>query len=252
MVSETNKSFFFDDVSTSRRGKIKTIIPKNLYTFFLQIFTIMPSHYKKRRKKNSKSAYNMAKKALKSVSRISRGIEAKHFDVTAGINNVDDAGNFSADLFIPPQGFSDLARIGDKVQCTSLLLRGRVEIGTDLLNTQFRMIVFWDKRNTISTTADILPLIGTNQLPISHYNHDLRGDWIKLWDKTWELTEVDRSVQIFQRRIRVNKTTVFNQGSTVVNQGRIGILYVSDISNGQVATAKPNIFLQTRAFFLDM
>ncbi len=208
--------------------------------------------YKKRRyKKRGKSAFSLAKKALKKVNKISKGVELKFVDRDLTSININDDGDFSISANDPSQGFSDTTRIGDKIRCTHMLLNGRIAIGDDNLNTQVRMIVFWDKRNTISTPADILTLTGTGLAPLGMYQHDLRGDWIKLWDRTFMLTDVNTSVAHFRKVIRLNKTSVFNDGSIVFNQGRINILYISNIDSSQPATSLPTAFVRSRVFYQD-
>lgn len=208
--------------------------------------------YKKRRyKKNSKSAYGIAKKALKKVNKISRGIELKFFDRDLTQVDISDDGTFSAPANDIAQGLGDSQRIGDKILMTHMEIRGRCPIGPDLLNTQLRMLVYYDKRNTVSNVDDIWNLVGSGLSPLSMYQHDKRGDWIKLWDKTFMLTGVNTNVAQFRKVIKLNKTTVFDDASVDFTKGQIRAVYISNIPFGQPASSLPDAFVWSRVWYQD-
>ncbi len=214
----------------------------------------MPFHYKRRRykKKRGKSAYFIAKRALKKVNYISKGIEKKFYDIDASLLTVDWTGGFSVTLNDPAVGGTDIDRIGDRVHGLFLNVRGRFEIGDDDLATQIRIIIFMDKRNTVSSTADMLTDIGTELAPVGQYQRDMRNDWIKLWDKTYVLTDVGKSMIQFNKHIRLNKVTVFNLNTQTINQNRINIMYVSNIPTGMPNSAYPTVQVRTRYFYNDL
>ncbi len=212
----------------------------------------MPSHYKrKRRYKRGKSAYSIAKKALHKVNKISRGVELKFYDRDLTQVDITSSGTFSAVVNDISQGLGDSQRIGDKFLMTHMELRGRCPIGPDLNNTQLRMIVFYDKRETIQIPLDLLAFVDSGLAPLSMYNHDKRGDWIKLWDKTFMLTGVNTSVAQFRKIIKLNKTSVFDGGTTDFTKGRINVLYISNIAAGQPASNYPDAFVESRVYYQD-
>ncbi len=207
--------------------------------------------YRKRRRKK-KGAYAIAKKALKKVNRISRGIESKHLTVNAAEANVDDDGTFTADLNIPVQGLLDSNRIGDAIFCTGVHIRMNYTAGANDLSTQLRVILIWDKYNTVGSD-DLLISRGTNQAPLSMYNVDTRKDWIKLMDKNVILTSPDgSSFRQMNKFFRLNKETKFLAAGQTITKGRLVLFYISNIDSGGTDADKPNVLCQSRVFYSDL
>ncbi len=206
-------------------------------------------HYKKRR---SRGAYSLAKKALKKVNKISRGIEAKHLTTAITAGNIDDDGVFTSNLNIPVQGLLDTNRIGDTIMCKSIHLRMNYVTGSANLNTQLRFILIWDKYDTIDTVSDILANTGDSNAANSHYNVDTRREWIKLMDKTVVLQSPSGSkMKHLNKVFKLNKITQFNAAGTDINKGTLFLLYISNIDSGLADADKPNIVGLARLFYTD-
>ncbi len=207
---------------------------------------------RKYRRRGKKSAYGIAKKALKKVTFLSKGVEHKHFDVDASISQVDFAGDLTPLLNIPPQGIADFERIGDQIFVTSLHLRMRFVIGTARVNTQCRCVVFWDKYATINLPAEILAITLDTNAPLSHYNVDIRRDWIRLADFNVALTDVHQATKVYNKVIKINKTVKFDAGLTDINKGRLQMLYISNIPSTDAAANKPNMLCESRIYYMDL
>ncbi len=208
---------------------------------------------RKYKKKGGRGAYSLAKKALKKVNKISRGVEHKHLTTAITQGNIDDDGHLvTTALNIPVQGLLDTNRIGDTILCKSVHLRLNFVTGSSDLNTQFRIILFWDKFNTISAVGSILANIGDSNAANSHYDVDLRRDWIKLMDKTVILQSPSGSkMKHLNKVFKLNKMTQFIAASTTVSKGALRILYISNIDSGGIDADKPNVVGLARLFYTD-
>lgn len=206
-----------------------------------------------RKKRRSKSAYGLAKKALKKVNRITRGVEHKHLTTLITSANIDDDGLiFGTNLNIPEQGLLDTNRIGDTILCNSVHLRMNYIIGSNDVNTVLRIILIWDKYDTISTVGGILVSVGDSNGVNSHYNVDTRREWIKLMDKTVVIQSPSGSkLKHLNKVFKLNKVTQFNASTEVINKGSLKLLYISSIDSGLLDADKPNIVGFARLFFTD-
>ncbi len=210
--------------------------------------------YRKYKKRSGRGAYSIAKKALKKVNRISRGVEHKHLTTAITQGNVDDDGSLIATaLNIPVQGLLDSNRIGDTILCKSVHLRINYRAGDALTEpTQFRFILFWDKMNTVSAVGDILANIGDSNAANSHYDVDTRREWIKLMDKTVILTSpAGSSMKHLNKVFKLNKITQFIAAGTTISKGALRILYISNVDSGAADNLKPNVVGLARLFYTD-
>jgi len=206
----------------------------------------------RRRKYKSKSAYGIAKKALKKVNKITKGIEHKHISTTITVANIDDDGAYTANLNVPAQGLLDSNRIGDSILCNRVHLRLTAVTGSNDNSTQLRMILIWDKYDTIENVGDILISVGDSNAPNSHYNVDTRKNWIKLMDKNIILQSPSGSKMKYLNKVfKLNKLTQFNAASTSPNKGALVLLYISNIDSGGSDADKPNVVGTARLFFTD-
>ncbi len=208
--------------------------------------------YKRKYKRQTrKSAYSLAKKALKKVNRIRAGVETKFTDNELDRANVDWNGEIIPAFNDPLPGTDDTERIGDSVLCTSAHIRYRVAIGSSGLNTQFRIIVFWDKKNTINATNDILAFVGQNNATLAHYNVDRRSEWVKLWDHSFMLLNNHIRVRDFVKRFKLMKKTQYSAGTALINSGSIKMLVISNISDLASIADKPDSHIESRVFYTD-
>ncbi len=206
--------------------------------------------YKKRYKRKRKGAL---KKLIKKVNKISRSIELKHFTSSLSAPNVDDDGEFILDLNEPDQGLLDTNRIGDTIFVTGCHVRLSWTIGSAENLTQVRMILLWDKFNTVGDISDVLiDGTGTSSACLSHYNVDTRRDWIKLYDKSMILTSPSGSAfRSINKFFKINKKTQFLGGTEVITKGRLRLLVISNADSAGTDPDKPNMLGFSRIYYRD-
>ncbi len=208
-----------------------------------------PMPYKKRRRRRKKG---VLKKLIKKVNKISRSIELKHFTSSLGAPNVDDDGEFIIDLNEPDQGLLDTNRIGDSIFCTGVHVRLSWTIGGNNNMTQVRMILLWDKFNTVGDISDVLISVGNSSACLSHYNVDTRRDWIKLMDKSFILTSPSgSSFRQLNKFFKLNKKTQFLGGTETITKGRLKLLVISNADSAGTDPDKPNMLGFSRIFYQD-
>lgn len=190
--------------------------------------------YKRKRSSRKKSAYSMAKMALKKANRIESRQEKKHTDLNIGGTDVDWDGT-EATLNLIAQGTEDTDRIGDKCTMTScrihlrLLLNGRAD-------ACFRIILMYDKQDQYSSIIDFLQVVGTSAVVTSAYNVDLRNQFIILYDKRFILNDGDRRQRLVNIDRKLNKLVKFNAGTTDLESGALKLFVMS--ANADTAPAE--------------
>lgn len=145
------------------------------------------------------------------------------------------------------QGNSVTTRVGDRVNPTSLSIRGRVAVA-DAYNL-VRILVFKWNNNNLSdspTSAELISNISsgeaiTTSAPLVHKNYKM------LLDKTLVVT-TDNAARYFKYNIKLNrdKEILFNAGA---NNGH-GLYYVCVVSDS-AAASHPDVYLQSRLRFRD-
>ncbi len=213
----------------------------------------MPSHYKRKYKKRRygrKSAYAMAKKSLHISKFLARGVERKHVTYDLSISGVDFNGIISINMNSMPQGANDLSRIGDKVLDNSLYFGCEFYRGSADCN--LRVLVFWDKQNLVANPNDLIDSVGTILAPVADIHVDKRKRWTKIMDRTYTLTSADKTLQVFRKRFKINKSTYFNQGTTTINTGRMAVLWITDLNAGLPIADYPQIISFSRVYYTDL
>ncbi len=214
----------------------------------------MPSHYNRRKKRRfsskRKSAYAVAKKALHISKFLQKALEIKHvtYDVTALATSW--SGSISQNLNSTIQGSNDTERIGDSIFCNSLYLGLNLVKGND--DCTVRVIGFWDKQNTILNPADLIDSVGGPLATVSDIHIDQRRDWARVFDKKFVLTSSNTSTAMWVKRFKLRKRTQFNQGTANINQGRLALMYITDIAVGQPIADYPIINAFGRVYYTDL
>lgn len=201
-----------------------------------------------RAKKNgSKSAMKIAKKALKKVNKIEKAIELKFYDFQFNDNAVDWDGSLE-ELNEPPQGLGDQDRIGDKITAVSDDMRYTIVRGE--VDAVVRIILVWDKQNTLVDITNVLQLPTTNSTVNSAYTKDKRGEYIVLWDRSFALTAARTYITVHKFR-KINKNTQFENGGQDISTGALKIFYLSDVDPIMTAAEKPNVRIYSRLLYSD-
>ncbi len=209
----------------------------------------MPFRKRYPRKKYKKNAYSMAKRALKVASGLKRQVEYKHVTFDQSIDTISYTGDVTTDCNNTIQGTNDTTRVGDKIFCNSMRLGFRLEKGD--VNCNLRVLIFWDKQNTIGGPNDLINSGGTILAPLGQYNVDTRNQWIKLFDKQYVLYD-NKPVISFKKSLRIHKQTLYSQGTANIASGRIAMMYISDIPLGQPIGSYPNVKCSQRLYFSDL
>lgn len=188
----------------------------------------MPYKRKRRVTKKSKSAYSMAKKALKISKKISSQIEIKHYDLDFnGSQNLDWNGlriNLNVNI---PQGLTDSQRVGDKIK----MVGNRLHFGLFLNgNAQsiIRCILMYDKENSIEFATDFLEVTGSTSVVYSPYDVDDRHRYIILHDKVYSMSTGNTRRKFINFSKKLNKTTQYEGGTTSVAKGILRLWIFAD------------------------
>ncbi len=192
----------------------------------------------------------VAKKALHISKFLQKGLEYKHvtYDIT-GLG-VSWSGIIMPNLNQTIQGLGDTARVGDKIFCTSLYLGFSIVKGA--LDCNVRILCFWDKQNTIVAPLNIIDSVGGPLAPVSDYHVDQRREWTKIFDRNFVCTNTNTNVHSWRPRLKLRKISQFDAGGTIINTGRLAIMYITDVPVGQPIADYSVINAFSRCFYTDM
>lgn len=193
----------------------------------------------RRARKRKESATAIALHAISLVRKNNKSREPKFFDAELNQTGIDEDGVLVSGLYLPPQGLTDVTRIGDKCFMKSILWNLRVIPPTDGTSTgQLRVILFYDKQDKITTVGDLLlSPANTADQPNAMYNVDKRRQWIKIFDKNIMVSRVSKDFHLLIRSKKFAHVTQFNAGSTTVNTGSYKLALISNSqSSGLTAT----------------
>ncbi len=189
-------------------------------------------------------------KALRLVKKIKNNIEMKFFDQN-NVLNVSWLSNNVSNIIAVPQGQTDSSRIGDVLAAKSFRLS--LCLTSLTVASVFRVILYWDKQNLISTVGDLLHVTGSSMVVNSAYNHDNRSRYIILLDKLWTLQDPATSVALktFTRWFSLkNKQVKYAAASTTVLTNNLKLFLISD-KDPATAINLPEIQYYTRLHYTD-
>lgn len=187
--------------------------------------------YKKKYKYNKKKKYNSkADTALKLIRKMQKAKESKFHIKDALIQGVNSSGTIVA-LNEIPQGTTDEERIGDKVHNDSLFINYYVTNTSTTVARMFRLMIIYDKFNTISATSLVLQTVSSSRTVISTRNWDYRQDYVVLYDNAVYLapSPAIKSIQHIKKYIKLNKDTQYVAASTTaISKGSLKMLVFSN------------------------
>lgn len=133
-------------------------------------------------------------KSLKrSIRKIQGAQELKAIDIRYTTGGIDQDGEFTL-LNGVAQGVTDITRIGNEIQMTSVQFRGVVTNSfADLSSKIFRMLIFIDRQAnagtpTVATLLDLTVFSTAGDQVYAPYNHDYQKRYKILYDRTHTLT----------------------------------------------------------------
>lgn len=196
-------------------------------------------------RKGKLSALLYAMKAMREIRKVKTQMNAEHkyLDYNISALNVDYNGH-QYNLNVMAQGDTDTTRDGDSIK----VLNDSINLvvtrnGADAL---VRVIVFWDQMAKYSAVGNFLATTGSILAPLSPRNHDSRFWFKTLYDQVYSVT-ADQPQQMDKIRIKINRHTQFDAGTTTVDSGVLRILLISD----QVTSNLPVVDFTSRCFFTD-
>lgn len=190
------------------------------------------------------TAYKTAKYLKQLVN-----VEEKVHDYASIAGTFDYNGTIHT-LNAPAQGDGDTTRDGDSMKNQSVGLKIQFTANA-AADHNVRMIIFWDKQNTVSAGSDLLEITGTSDAPYSFKKHDTRFESKVLYDVRFVLSanspESGKFHLIDIPYIKLNKHTQFNAGTTTINTGALKLLVIC----GGVTTNLPTVSVYSRLKFTD-
>lgn len=182
--------------------------------------------YKSRNRKR-KTAYNMAKKALKKVNKMSSAVETKHYDLDFETDQeCNYVGNFLF-LNLPDQGVEDTDRVGDSIKMAGLRLKFSLNIdGAD--RALCRFIVMIDKQNEFTVASQFLATTGNENVINSPYLVDERHKYTILSDKVYPMNIGAYRIRQINLSQKLNKKTQYTGGTTAITKNAIKFWFFSD------------------------
>ncbi len=179
------------------------------------------------------------KKHTKLIRKLNKSTELKYIDSSINDSNVS-YDNVSIDTFNDvAQGLGDSQRVGDRLFMTSFDFK--FVCGVDNSSAgNIRVIIIYDKANTITSWADLMVNDVDTQRWLSSFTVDRRKEFIVLKDMVINCDGTHYSKQFRRVKKKINKITSFSSGTTTIEVGALKMFFTSDVANA--ATNKP--FLQ--------
>ena len=200
------------------------------------------------------SLYKPYRRGGASVQRIvkrelNRRVEWKHFVISDNARSITNTATIFS-LTDVPQGSTDITRIGDKLNATTLDFRWSIQSAASGNTVQrCRLLVFQWNNDTDPTQTDIILVVAGLETK-APYNTDRSAMYKIMYDKTvtvgepatgWQL-----STGLFRRKIKIpNKNVTYQAGSTT-GQNKIWFLAISESSSNS-----PVLDLVSRLNFSD-
>ncbi len=192
--------------------------------------------------KSNKQLTSMVYSALKKAR-----TESKFHNVAYAAVQEDYDGSIDT-LNEVPQGVTDSTRIGDSLFMKSINFNYEV-FNESLMNytsatartgeAALRVILFYDKQNTIDTVAEYLASTGGTNAYLASKRHDKRFETILLYDRIHTNSFNSRSLIAFRKNIKINKYSQFSNAGIGINSGALKIITISDqVVGGSIITMK--------------
>lgn len=216
----------------------------------------------KRKKYNGNRKYkkrNDGTKALAMVRKMQYNQELKFADIDGSLSNIDYLGATFPIFNAIAQGDTNQTRNGDKITCKYVSMKIVVAGGVNsddqtsgaYIRQRLRVILMWDKQNTIATVSELLLGNGSGNADLGHYNRDTRKQFIVLSDTHHILNQSSGNVKYISIFKELNKNTQFVTGGTTIESGALKLFAISNINSLNVNGDKPDISVLSRVRFTD-
>lgn len=185
-----------------------------------------------------------AEKAYKTAMYVKNliNVEKKHYDYDQTITP-----NYTGSITTinnPDAGTTDITRIGDSILNKSIEYKGySMRNGADAL---VRVLLIWDKQNTVATVADCLDKTGSGYAPLCSIKKDNFRQFRILYDNTHTVSTYRPLHQFSISLKNLDTHTQFEAATTAINSGAYKLLVISNL-NANV----PNVFTSRRFQYID-
>lgn len=192
------------------------------------------------------------KRLQKQVYRMKDAVGQPEYKHYTGEYN-DLSANYTGNVYnlsaVIAQGVLDTNRIGDKIKLQRLVIRGNFIQKNADARAEMRLIIFKDKDNDVSTTADMLSITGTTTAIFSPKLTDNRFKTKILYDKRFaSVNNTAREVVNFNINLPLNFFSQYAGGTTDVTTNALKFILISTNSS---ASAGGNITMIYRISFTD-
>lgn len=211
----------------------------------------MAKFYRRRRKygrRRTRKTGRVAKLERK-VAKISKSIEHKFSD--ADFNLVLDWDGDVITLNTIALGYTDSTRVGDRALMTSVAMNINIERNNAGDFPTIRMILVWDKQNTIVTAGDVMMYSSGSPFSyLSMFVVDERSQFSVLHDKFYQLDSAGPNDRMIKIRKRLNKTTVYDGGTSTIVRGALKLIVFA--STDSAAGNKAYLTAYSRVRYTDL
>jgi len=181
------------------------------------------------------------------IGRIESSIEQHYFDTPIDTNA--GWGGILVTLNPVPQGDTDVTRAGDALTCVKLEIRYAVTRIT--FGSLFRIIIFKDFQNTVTTPGELLASTLLTNSVLENYNWDNRKQFKILYDRVIRLDGVFSQTEMGQMTLNLKRfRTQFSAGTVTIQTGAVKLVAISNVNPG-IGSA-PALDLWCRLVFEDL
>lgn len=196
---------------------------------------------------NSQYAVPLAEQALKTAKWVATLVNAESkYDDTTVTNTAYDFNGVIATMCNPAQGTTAITRTGDSIKMQNMTLRGYVY--NNAASSVTRVIVFYDKDNTITNVSDYLQSTGSALATESPKNEDNKFKTKTLLDKSITLSLTGEDMKKFSYVIKIGKHTDFVATTSTISSGALKMIIISNQTSG---ASSPNVTYYSRVTYLD-
>lgn len=186
------------------------------------------------------SAIQIAKQNKSDIRKIKQGTEVNEYYTSRDLEGIE----YNGELFVlndPEQGIGDRQRIGDKMRCIRIEIKGIVYLG-DNVNTglnSIRILLMRDKQVNVANWGDVVNSVGNINAPFSPFRKDTRKRWVHLGERNFSLTGRSRNIQRFSFNKKLNFDTVFSNGTTTILTNCLALGIITDEPTATVVADRP-------------
>jgi len=168
------------------------------------------------------------------LTRIVDSRERKFFDAQQSTIVPSWNGLVPVSLIAPAQGDADNQRAGDDILLESLDLKWVFYTTNTLNNNLVRLVIFFDKSNTIDTAGKLYKVTGTQTSILAPLNEDYRANYTLVLDKVFTIS-ADKEMAYLSIKKAFKKAVTFVQGTTTASLNNLKFSVIGDLAAPTVA-----------------